>query len=347
MIFAIPVSAADFDKLPKFMRVLQFFGGLKAHKAILMPTVEVAPGIRPYVKQAQELFSSVDLAPVSTPKPGAWPYPCNQHFAHAVEILKNLVDGPWMWLELDSCPIKPEWADDLQFQYQTKGRPFLGVLRNTEEVWPDADGQHMVGVGIYPQNFPAYTQLWQFPVQDIPFDVMMRYDVAPHVYPTNLIAHFWHSRNFQPDMSGMDSYGNQVIIPREAILVHGVKDDSLYDIILGEASAPVVIQEPAKKQPIAAPVVIKQEGYTLEEMASTLRGYGYFVVSPDAQEGIFTTGSSLPTEEYTISAQPNDMQGDPAMGTPSSRPVETKVAAEPNATKVQLPKRGRPRKVQA
>lgn len=343
MIFVIPVSAADFDKLPKFMRVLQHFGGLKTHRAIFMPTVEVAPGIRPYFKQAQELFSSVDLAPVLTPKPGAWPYPCNQHFAFAVEILKNLVDGPWMWLELDSCPIKPEWADDLQFQYQTKGRPFLGVLRKTEEVWPDADGQHMVGVGIYPQNFPAYTQLWQFPAQDIPFDVMMRYDVSPHVYHTSLIAHFWHSRNFQPDMTGMDSNGNQVIISREAILVHGVKDDSLYDIILGDA--PVMIQEPVKRQAPQSFTPTKEQS-SLEEMAAILRGHGYFVVSPDAQEGTFTTDSSLLTEKHNISAQPNDMQGDPAMGNPSSRPVETKAVAEPNATKVQLPKRGRPRKVQ-
>lgn len=342
MIFVIPVSGADFDKLPKFIKVLKHFGGLRRHRAIFVPTKEVADGAKHFIKSIAEDFSSTEVVLVDTPIEGAWPYPCNQHFGSAVTVLQGMLDKEWMWLELDSCPLRAEWADDLQFQYQAKGRPFLGVLRKTDEVQQGAEGSHMVGFGIYPPNLPLYTSLWKYPSKEEPFDVFMRFDVSPHVYHTNLIAHFWGSREYQPDLSGLDHEGNQVAIPREAVIVHGVKDDSLFNIILGESKTP----PPA---PQLTEIAKEEEevftAKTLDEMAQLLRSRGYFVANPDVASSIIEPEDEITQiQAQQFSTQSDGLQGDPA--TAPSSALETKTAVDkPIATNVQLRKRGRPRKI--
>jgi hypothetical protein len=354
MIFIIPVSASDFDKLPKFVKVLQKLGGLGSHKGILIPTQEVASKAFEIARPLEMLFGEYTEIKLSVNPSEGWPYACNVHFQHAVSSTIGLLDGPFMWMELDCCPIKNGWADTLQREYISKERPYMGPIRDTAPRvnWP-CEGQHMVGVAIYPQDFHRRTVLWNYPGTD-PFDIFMRDAIFPFAAPTDSIGHFYHSREYEVSDDGgihcKGEFGQLEWIEGNMVVVHGVKDDSLYDIIIDGW-----IPGDGVRLPLGTPSEsLSPNVSSLDEMADILRKAGYTVITPDALEdededtSDRTEWPSLSKESLDlpeqISTHPNDLQGDPAMGL-SIVPHETKDAVASNAINVQLPKRGRPRKV--
>lgn len=339
MIFVIPVSGADFDKLPKFVKVLQKFGNLQDHKVIVVASQDVSKGAFEFTSPLSMMFGEYTEIKLNFPTQGHWPLGPNVHFQNSVSATIGLLDGPWMWLELDSCPLVKGWADAIQHEYRALGRPFMGVISNSSEFLEGASGNHMVGFGVYPPDFNSRTVLWNYPSPDVPFDIFMRDAIIRDVANTPKIFHSWGSRHYTLHhdgcLYGKDRHDNDIGIPPEAVIAHGVKDDSLYDFILGEGDLPHLQEEK-----------FAANDSSLEQMADLLRKAGYFVVTPEAASQIIENSEDLissPSTE-TISTQPDDLQGDPAMGH-SLQPSETKAVVESNATKVQLPKRGRPRKL--
>jgi hypothetical protein len=325
MIFIIPVSGADFDKLPKFVKVLQKLGGLKEHKGILVPTADVAERACQIARPLEMLFGEYREIKLTTTPKGGWPGACNVHFKLAVSETMASLDSHWMWLELDSCPLKEGWANALHWDYINGGTAFRGYVNDTSS-FSEFSGTHMVGFGMYPKDFYARTVLWQYPPEDIPFDIFMRDAIRKDVSVSPMISHIWGSREYHYHhdgfLYGKDRHGNLQAVSKTAVIVHGVKDDSLYDLILNDEKIEEIT--PSKSEyPLS-----------LEEMASILRENGYAVVTPDALED-----PPQSTETLTAFNDEEDIKLDNPVVVSDSPPPSTTV-------NVQLPKRrGRPKLV--
>lgn len=134
-------------------------------------------------------------------------------------------DDPWLWLESDAIPIKPDWLAQLQMAYDKSGKAFMG---------PIVPGMgHCNGVAIYPSDtatrcpkaMAANRHAW---------DYVMRDEMIQDCHDaSDLIFHFWGLVNGMPHPTtgnppNFASFNDvKRWIPESAVLVHRVKDGSL------------------------------------------------------------------------------------------------------------------------
>lgn len=103
------------------------------------------------------------------------------------------------WCEPDTVPTRPTWASEIVAEYQTCGKPFLGMRVGTK--FP-----HLSGNAIYPANWrelapsiadvlnaPDY-RLWG-PGKGQPWDVYCRHDTTPQMAESKLMQQTWKERD--------------------------------------------------------------------------------------------------------------------------------------------------------
>jgi len=184
----------------------------------------------------------------------------NMLFVAAVRHLANSGNkDPFLWMELDARPNDYGWANTLLREYKQKGRACLGcvvdlpMIRN--EILEVVTGDKMMmAVGIYPtglesnmESAPMVSDLGKPPPRnpEQPFDVYMRGALRRiGMAHTDLISDQWNTGNYKQTKDGITceprpfprlvrSRGG--LIAKEAVLIHGCKDDSL-DLILFPAT---------------------------------------------------------------------------------------------------------------
>lgn len=247
MIIALPVSRSDISIFPALVNSMVKFGGFESHRIIVLPTPSAASDATESSKALQSICRQFDIATLNIEPEGGWPQACNQHFAAALEKMHELrIDEPFLWVEADCCFIQYNPVNAILTEYHMAKRPFLGHKRPTKEVMVGADGEHMVACGVYPADFYTRTRLWQFIRNDQPFDVWLRWEIAPHCHDTKLIQHCPRSVDYHEILdppariNGLpQDKGNLTpfTVSREAVMVHGCKDGSLSKLVCGEKSA--------------------------------------------------------------------------------------------------------------
>lgn len=265
MKIAVPVSAHDKHLIPDLTDCLLKLGGLEEHPIIFFPT----PAAKDTAYEAAERLGA-ETYPLTQDFEGGSPVACNRHFASAVFALGKLGNtDPFLWLEADMLPVKPRWADKLFEDYRYGGTPFRGVIvqtpfnENGQIVFRDND-QMMMGTGIYPPNMERDERIKPLLMdlakpfsmnprdengRPVPFDVYLRWPIRNiGVSHTELIADMWATQNYRSTPEGIVcesvDHGSRVVRPRgglvsaKALLVHGCKDGSLADIVLGRGQTP-------------------------------------------------------------------------------------------------------------
>lgn len=255
MKIAIPVSAHDKHLLPDLTDCLLKLGGLEEHPVVFFPT----PAAKDTAYEHAERLGA-ETYPLTQDFEGGAPVACNRHFASVVFALAKMGNtDPFLWMELDMLPVKPRWADKLFEDYRMGGTPFRGVLvstpfnENGKIVFRDND-QMMMGTGIYPPNMERDERIKPL-LLDLakpfsmnprePFDVYLRWPIRNiGVSHTELISDMWATDSYAKMADGgifcqTVPHGDRVVRPRgglvsaKALLVHGCKDGSLADIVLG------------------------------------------------------------------------------------------------------------------
>jgi hypothetical protein len=147
----------------------------------------------------------------------------NSLFRQAVWHFAGSNAGPWLFLEPDAIPCRPDWLTVLDKQYHEKGKPFMGFLVS-RETHPGVTAQHMSGVAIYPANSPAYFRksILSSPTA---FDIATAESVLPHLANTNLIFH----RYRPPTFDSQKDFDERVT--REVALWHACKDGSIFSFL--------------------------------------------------------------------------------------------------------------------
>lgn len=136
-------------------------------------------------------------------------------------------ERPWLWMEFDAIPLKPNWLDVLQKRYFDYGKPFAGPIVPTLG--------HMNGTAIYPSDTPvrikhALTRM------HTAWDTEMRTEIMDQCRDiSDIYQHVWGVVNggFHPFMGGPPSFDRTNNLFRyinpSAVIFHRCKDGTLID----------------------------------------------------------------------------------------------------------------------
>lgn len=256
MNIAIPVSAHDKHLLPQFVKVLQHFGGLEDTPVCFFAT----PSAKLEAHEAAAALNAtvhtfeVDFA-------HGWPVASGMQFAATVFTLPRIGwQGPWLWMELDMLPVKKGWLQSLRNGYAICGKPFMGNVVPT--AWTEngklvvkEDDLMMMGCGVYPANMhaderfrPLLADLVKAPPRNpnTPFDFYLRHPMRhAGIANTGLIADMWQTCEYKRTSKGITCQPVKLdkprrerggLVPSEAVIVHGCKDGTLAELLLGSKS---------------------------------------------------------------------------------------------------------------
>lgn len=250
MLLVIPFHSADrgqVERLGKWMSALS--KGKRIGPKLLFAATQNTEikGIGDYFKGLFDEMQAIKqtFGPSLQPGEPAWPKACNFQFLHVTKYIhENYSDiDSFYYFEPDNLPLTPDWFDRIQEDYDKQEKPFYGVsasyvMRADGSSW--ADGEHMIGTGVYPKN--AWNRVKGYEKMEReqpgrPWDAITRDEVNPMCHFTNLIAHVHNSRGFREDGLELTAIYRPNLVPEfarrpvdisnEAVVLHGCKDSSL------------------------------------------------------------------------------------------------------------------------
>lgn len=254
----IPVTTHDVHRLANMVKALIHFGGLMDHTIIFVATPSCVTDAQNAAEQLRSHCLEVSVKQTTYEYTFGLYADVNMLFAFAVRMLASIGNkDPFLWLELDARPIDFGWANTLMRDYRQKGRACLGNVVDLPRIRdgrlePVTGDKMMMAVGIYPpglerheQTQPLIMDLGKPPPRnpEDPFDVYLRGALkAIGVAGTNLISDQWNTGNYRKTKDGITCEPlpfHRIVrergglINKEAVLVHGCKDESIDDILFG------------------------------------------------------------------------------------------------------------------
>ena len=290
MKLVIPVSRHDSKRLHKCVDLLLHSGGFSDHSLLIYHTPAAKNEAHEALERLSDRFAASAIAEhLYEPEfgPNGKEAEANVIFYGAVMHLGKMGNQePFLWFEVDSAFIQAGALNSIEREYRIKNRPFLGPLvpfafTRDGKLHISEDEQVMMSCGVYPANLsdhpdsrPLGIDLGKQPPRNpaIPFDVYLRGVQRTAGWANSeLINDQWNTGNYRRDAGNLVCdplpFPRPVrerggIVPKSAVMVHGCKDDSLYNVILGV--------EEAEKQKVAAPVVSAPPVFTAPAQSATL-----------------------------------------------------------------------------
>jgi hypothetical protein len=251
MLCVFPVSKSDKALAFKVAGLIASFGGVERHRLLVV-------GTRSTVKEASEIrekltgvFGATELFVPETECEIGWPNSANHLFHQTVTHLWRSGNKlPWYWFEADCTPLRPSWLDEIEVEYNTAGKPYLGAVQKTRLVHPDTgefvkhDGEHVIGSCVYPADFGKRSTLWRYIRWDsespvpAPWDVYLRHEIRLQAHVSEKIKSNWRTKNYQVAGTGritcdpIDETSVDEVLSTDVAVIHGCKDGSLIDALL-------------------------------------------------------------------------------------------------------------------
>ena len=177
-----------------------------------------------------------------------WPVGANWGFYTCALYISMTTTSPFLWLEPDTCPLKSGWLDEIEAEYLTCQKPFLGPVITTQN--KSFVPRYLNGTSVYPANALKY---FHSSMVDFlkgagnAFDIAASSNTVPNAHFTNLIQH-----GYTDDM-GINRWGthpnpplvfksvkeagdpDHVVTPKvirpETVLFHPCKNGSLIELL--------------------------------------------------------------------------------------------------------------------
>lgn len=269
MLVIIPVSSADATLISPFSKAVRHFGKNSGHRALVVARPSDAGLADRLVSELGDTFDGITTHIFPQDGPSGWPKGPNFYWSSTVHYLQNSlrISEHWLWLELDSTPLRSGWLDAISTEYNISRTPFMGVIEKTHAVdsegLPTEAGSHLVGVAVYPPSVSAFSNLWPYVAQmPTPFDVVCQWEFLPNTHVTELIQHCFRTQNYARrdtgEICGEDhnNFPNGIRFDRplssEAVLHHGCDDGSLSELLTGAAAPAYTTQPPTAKPEVNA-----------------------------------------------------------------------------------------------
>lgn len=225
MLVIVPVSRHDTGLICSFCGAMNFFAPYSEHSLLVVSR----PSDKDFASRAFNLlsragFKDSQMHLFADDGNEGWPQGPNHYWVRTIEHLRAIENKlPWLWLEMDSCPLQNNWLDKIEQDHQRGGKPFSGVKTRIPNV-----PEHVTGVAVYPPQIPFdVSSALHTPKA---FDVLFANIIVPETHETKLIHHNYHSREYhcvKGEWACTSENKVEEYTPRAACLLHGVTDGSL------------------------------------------------------------------------------------------------------------------------
>lgn len=295
MKIVIPLSSVDIHLLDPQVRLMEFLGGLRGFEVLFAPSNNVSADLMAsgFVERMQGIARDCKILPINYSEAGSWPAGPNRHWARTAFALDATGNKEsWFWMELDCWPVVSNWALRLNEEYVGGQKPFMGRIVPTphKDKIIRADDEMMMGCAVYRHDLSGS---WEFrPILDSmvngvavtvvsadkedPWDLMARGAFKKWGWTaTELIGDRWNTMNYRMEGgvlrcdAGPSRFNNIAHTGddlRQAVCVHGCKDDSLAKLVMSgqhnPSAMPVAVVPEAS---IPQPVHVLQDGKSLLE----------------------------------------------------------------------------------
>ena len=208
---------------------------------------------------AKTAFQTVKAYPVHVEAAmQKWPTGPNLMFMQALRVSNESMRDSFLWLEPDCVTLKPGWLESIERDYYNQPCRYFGVFSHRGAGEATLPERWMSGVGVYPSN--AFVELAAFCGSEKPFDVVSSDFLVPRLAETQLIAHFWGTKDLSPTfVHGQPTSPNAMnpaMIPKDAVIFHRCKDGSLMRVLSQPAPPPVAQDQEDRPTP---PETVKQQ----------------------------------------------------------------------------------------
>ena len=141
MLVVIPYGQKDQHLARALLSWIAELGNVSAHKLLLV--ADEGMDINAEIAIGASCFLAVDSTLISPCSTG-WPWAQNWAFFNACIYIEHKGLGPFLFLETDAIPLRPDWLNSIEAEYKTCGKQFMGYLE-----YKGTPASHMNGVGVW------------------------------------------------------------------------------------------------------------------------------------------------------------------------------------------------------
>ena len=246
MLIVIPISESDKAISDKFCNILNFFGPYFNHEILFVYKSKDQELVNSVKEKISFLFKAAQDCIVDENVKTGWPHGPNAYWRETIKFLKKINNKiPWYWMESDVTPVKDNWLDEMESDYNYYGKPFFGCVSEASYDYPF----HLSGCAVYPPNISDYTNNWKWiHNSELAFDIICSAEIIKYqAFDSDKMLNYFQTQNYKLDNGRLFSFekrhipfdiGRQKDIEKKEIeinktlVVHGCKDGSLADIII-------------------------------------------------------------------------------------------------------------------
>lgn len=118
-----------------------------------------------------------------------WPISCNKAFETMAWAAFQKFKAPFLWMEPDAVPLNSGWLNEIEVEYRSGNRPFLGDFVEIAGIMPNGVN-HMSGVAVYPPDLPRLAPSI-FNNDTTAWDIASGNQVTRQMFRSSLIHHDW------------------------------------------------------------------------------------------------------------------------------------------------------------
>lgn len=243
MKIVIPVSSHDKHLINDFCSVLNFLGPYLNHELLVVARPADSEFAIQVFCKLKSIFPISDIFIFEKDGTLGWPQGPNYYWRETIKHLLEIENQlPWLWMELDCTPVKKDWANSLEKEYNESKSKCLGMIQPF--ILRDKDATHLVGVAIYPPDFHMICNSWETLNDDcLAFDIHCQEEVIKISENSKLMQHNFRTYDYvciDKVISGEikeerhRKYNFHRPIEDDVVLVHGCDDGSLARVIMNQ-----------------------------------------------------------------------------------------------------------------
>jgi len=253
-----PITKADDPELVNKLALTIIALGKNEGTAFVSYTPNAREAATKFAEDIRRRFDSV--VPIALPSNpyGGWPQEPNMIFSKTMKALWRQPGQFVLWNEVDMVPTRKGWLAEIDKAHKDAERP--GVFGAEcpffrTVILPDGtqdrrqDGIYHNGNAVYDQKIYLKVEVIRgMAGNGLPFDQFLRWEFQAKMGAkgTDLIAHRWRTVNYRRDGFLLTMDPDKTPVRRSVeelanidldkhLFVHGVKDASLYDIVIAKA----------------------------------------------------------------------------------------------------------------
>jgi hypothetical protein len=223
MLAVLAYCPKDIEQAARLAEWIEQLGGCRGHRLLLIRDTRCAGAdIEAAFWRSFDGVEAIEFVDHFN----SWPSAPNACFAMAARHIANTRNEPWLWLEPDVAPLRAGWLDEIEAEYRTAGKPFLGDFVSVHT--PELDvPDHCSGIAVYPSPLVEYAGMALI-AGATAWDVVAAPQIVPLMHRSQLLHHSWQHEPFE----SWDQFEREVLAFKpQCALFHADKSGSLYPLL--------------------------------------------------------------------------------------------------------------------